>query len=317
MRRLTPLLLLALASCETEDAPLSEQPPVAALGSDEAAPAPRRTCGTRQLTEQEVRDVEIAAYNRVTGAGARRPSGGGGGGGGGVVINLPTPTIIPVVFHVIHSGAAGFISQQQAQAQVDVLNAAYSGAIAGSQATRYTFQLAVYDDTDNATWYNLSVGSVAESQMKSTLHARYPAYNNPGTLHIYTANLGGGLLGWATFPADYAANPSKDGVVLLTSSLPGGTAAPYNEGDTGTHEIGHWLGLYHTFQGGCRDGDLVSDTPAERSAAYGCPTTRDSCSGAGLDPVFNYMDYTDDSCMFQFTAGQATQMDLQVDAWRL
>ncbi|KAH9062053.1 hypothetical protein EDB87DRAFT_1609070 [Lactarius vividus] len=168
-------------------------------------------------------------------------------------------------------------------------------------STGLAFRLVGIDRTVNADWFNNAApGTPQQTAMKALRRG------GAADLNIYSVGFNStDHLGYATFPFDYSSNPQDDGVVFRYSSVPGGTAAPYNQGKTVTHEVGHWVGLFHTFQGGCNgDGDFVKDTPAEASPAFGCPTGRDTCSSSGVDPIHNFMDYSDDSCLTQFTRGQ-------------
>ena len=156
-------------------------------------------------------------------------------------------------------------------------------------------------------------GSTAEREAKTALRR-----GDARTLNVYLSGLGDGLLGYAYFPQQGGdSKPWQDGVVVLNESIPGGAVANYDAGDTLPHEVGHWLGLYHTFQGGCTTpGDHVADTPAQASPSTGCPTGRDSCAGGGVDPIHNYMDYSYDSCYTEFTAGQTTRARSNWTAYR-
>jgi hypothetical protein len=285
--------VVVLGGCGQGDAPLIEQPDYV-MSEIQLAPGFQR-CSTTDLTPQELAQVdeEIATYLR--------------GGSSGVKRDALTGGVIKVYVHVVNKGTGisnGDVTQQMITDQLAVLNAAYA-------STGWSFSLASVDRTTNATWYANCYGS-SESAMKTALRK-----GTAQDLNLYTCSPSGGILGYATFPSSYKSKPKLDGVVVLYSSLPGGTATPYNLGDTGTHEVGHWMGLYHTFQGGCTgSGDSVSDTPAEKSAAFGCPVGRNTCSSTGVDPITNFMDYTDDSCMDRFSTGQDTRMDAQFTTYR-
>ncbi|TFK74481.1 zincin [Pluteus cervinus] len=219
--------------------------------------------------------------------------------------------VVNLNFHVIAGSTDktdGYVPDSQIHSQVNVLNKAY-------KTTGISFVLKKITRSINSTWFtDVAPDSQEQTDMKTALRIGGAADLNVYTVGFEAAN---GLLGYSTFPVSYNDAPKDDGVVILFSTLPGGTSESYNLGQTLTHEIGHWVGLYHTFQGGCDgDGDSVADTPAEGGPAFGCPTGQDTCSSPGVDPIHNYMDYTDDSCMNQFTAGQAKRARGQLATYR-
>jgi PKD repeat protein len=293
MKRCSPALA-GLALVAVLAAPLSAVPAdrhLVVYDGPNGAPVQGERCGSPVLTLAEQLSVEDQVNRWLAdhpGAGMSRAI-----------------TTIPVAMHVVRSNTGAWdVTDQMITDQIAVLNAAFAN-------TNFQFTLASVDRTDNTAWSQHTPGSANETAMKTAL-----AISPATTLNFYCCNIGGGLLGYATFPWSYPENSVMHGVVCLYSSLPGGSAFPYDEGDTGTHEIGHFVGLYHTFEGGCNGGDLVADTPAESSPAFGCPFGRDTCPAAGLDPILNFMDYTDDACMNQFTPGQSARADVQMATFR-
>ncbi|TDD30451.1 zinc metalloprotease [Kribbella turkmenica] len=221
---------------------------------------------------------------------------------------------VPVYFHVVTDGSTGALTKAQISAQITVLNKTFAGAEGGDD-TGFSFRLAGVTRTDNAAWFYAGPGGTNEHSMKRSLHT-----GGPGDLNLYSTTAGAGLLGWAYLP-DIVTKPGQaylDGVVVDWESFLGTStryAGAFDQGETTTHEVGHWLNLEHTFYGGCSaHGDFVEDTPAQKTPSSGCPVGKDTCKAPGLDPIHNYMDYSFDSCYTQFTPGQSQRM---ADSWLL
>jgi hypothetical protein len=252
-----------------------------------------RLCGSGHFTDREVDFLELAAEAEAKRLGIRN------------VPQLGSIGTIKVAFHVIYAddgfSTIGLLTQTDVDNQIAALNAAFNNV---------DFVLSATTFTNNFDWFLMTQGSFEERQAKTAI-----GFDSAEFLNIYTC-FGGGLLGWATFPSERRRDPAMDGVVVAFDSLPGGTP-PYDEGDTATHEVGHWCGLYHTFQGGCtKRNDRVADTPAEASANFGCPAFRDTCPASGQDPIDNFMDYSDDICLTLFSPGQEARMNQQLSIYR-
>jgi hypothetical protein len=220
---------------------------------------------------------------------------------------------VPTYFHVVHAtSGSGNVSTKAIWHQLYVLNGTFAGFEHGGDSAGFNFTMAGITRTANDAWHNAGPQSANERAMKQALRQ-----GGGNALNVYLTS-GAGYLGWAYFPSILGTGDAiLDGVVidwrsmLQTSNAYQGT---YDLGKTLPHEAGHWLNLYHTFQGGCSEpGDMIPDTPAQASPTSGCPIGRDSCPGVpGLDPIHNYMDYSYDECYYEFTPDQILRMQ---DAW--
>ena len=245
---------------------------------------------------------------------------------------------IPVVVHVVWNTASQNISDAQVLSQIEVLNedfarlnadaantpAAWTGIAANTQIQ---FCMAQRDPNGNATTgivrkQTATTSFSSNDNIKRTANGGDDAWPASQYLNIWSGNLSGGLLGYAQFPGGTAAT---DGVVILYNAFGrvGNVVAPFHKGRTATHEVGHWLNLYHIWGDdgtSCNGSDQVTDTPNQSSENYNCPAYphTDNCSASNPGVMFmNYMDYTDDACMNIFTNGQSTRMNAALNGTRV
>lgn len=315
------------ATGSVADLPASALDALCAAAATDAAASARAVPGTRPGADTSpvtARDLAAISGERAEARAATREA----------RRVLPDQVTIPVHVSLVRGTHRGDTNQSPAAVQgwIDLMNEAYAGGqSADNVATRYVFTLASVRQVKNDSWYHAVMGTKADKQMRRTLHR-----GSSGSLNLYVTKPGKDLLGYSRFPWQYAGAPKQDGVVVTVDSLPGGRATHYNLGDTLVHEVGHWMGLLHTFQpdagrsSGCGDwtrpldsGDRVADTPPQAKASQGCPEGANTCkqgestTGVTLDPVHNFMDYSYDSCMDQFTAGQVARMDTAFEKYRL
>ena len=228
----------------------------------------------------------------------------------------PGSVTLRVFFHIIKNTAGhGAVPETALRNQIAVLNEAFAGRGPGGVGapTPFRFELAGFEETVNDAWFNMEYQvqpTPAEMQAKATLNR-----GRKSALDIYTVRVPFQPFGWARFPWD---PESVQGIVIGFQTLPGGAEISFNQGDTATHEVGHWLGLFHTFEHGCNSpGDHVDDTPPESGETRMCPPAPDSCPGDNRrDSIRNFMNLTNDQCMFQFTRDQARRMDIMHQRFR-
>lgn len=222
---------------------------------------------------------------------------------------------IPVVVNVLYRTTAENISAAQIQSQIDVLNedfnatnadfskvpSTFSG-VKANVGIRFVLDQVIRKSTTKTSW------KTDDAMKKSSRGGINPT--SPTTkLNLWSCTLSGGVLGYAQFPGGSSAT---DGVVILNKAFgrTGTAAAPFNKGRTGTHEVGHWLNLRHIWGDATCGSDLVSDTPTHNTANYGCPAAghKSTCTGTPVEMTMNYMDYTDDACMYMFSNGQKSRI---------
>lgn len=222
---------------------------------------------------------------------------------------------IPVVVNVLYRTSAQNISLTQIQSQITVLNndfqalnvdynntpSIFQSVRSGNMGIRFVLDTVIRKSTTKTSW---STNDAMKKSSQGGINPSSPTLK----LNMWVCNLSNGILGYAQFPGGPS---STDGVVVDDNAFgtTGSVVAPFNKGRTATHEVGHWMNLRHIWGDATCGSDLVGDTPNHNTANYGCPTYphRSTCTGTPVEMTMNYMDYTDDACMYMFTLGQKSR----------
>lgn len=297
------IMIMVIVACQKEQA----KTPISSSPEEQNETISQRKCATNEVLDRQLKedpslqkrmaDIEQMTRNFLAEKGSQR-----------LVNGVIT---IPVVVHVVYNSIAENISATQVQSQIDVLNEDFNNtngdrSLVPAEFTDEQTSIGIKFVLDRIVRVKTSKKSwgTTDAVKKSQMGGSNPV--DPSTyLNMWACNLGQGILGYAQFPGGSAAT---DGVVILYSAFGRtGTLIPtYNRGRTATHEVGHWMNLRHIWGDASCGNDLVADTPPAATANYGCPSypKRSTCSGNLNEMTMNYMDYTDDACMYMFTNGQ-------------
>lgn len=302
--------LCLLLACQKND-----QPKTAAV-EEETTEALQRKCAAQDVLEQKMaadpalrtRMNEIEAFTRRAIE----------SGEAGRLVNGVLE--IPVVVNVIYRTSAENISQTQIQSQIDVLNEDFNNTNSDAGNTPAEFKTVqanvgikfVLEGVNRK--YSSKRSWSTNDDMKFASKGGIDATTPTTHLNMWVVNKmtyqGGTILGYAQFPGGAAAT---DGVVIGYNFFgrTGTLSAPFNKGRTATHEVGHWMNLRHIWGDATCGNDLVGDTPPHNTYNFGCPSYphKSTCAGQPNEMTMNYMDYTDDACMYMFTNGQKARID--------
>jgi len=270
-------------------------------------------CGSMEMIKQQMA-IDPAYAKKVKDAEKNRSDYSRANNRGG----KPTTITIPVAVHVLYYFPEQNISDAQVQSQIDVLNEDYTatnsdyngfdagyGAVKGDLDIKFCLAQVIHKKTNHKSF-------AVNDNMKYSKKGGDDAIDPMHVLNIWVCDIGQNILGFAYYPG---ISPEKFGVVCHTNAFGRGSQynlfAAYNLGRTTTHEVGHCFGLVHIWGDRTCGDDLVDDTPLHNAANFGCPGPGhlSTCIGTPPEMWMNYMDYTDDKCMYFFSDGQAARAD--------